>query len=123
MLFNKTAVKVGNAILRGIFPVKIASVTSGTVILNRGAGAGITVGQHYNIYQLGDRVIDPDTKEVLGNTETMVGVIEVTAVEPRFSKAKVIKTTVPLQPGWICRPIATEKKKYKTNYPKATPGW
>lgn len=123
MLFEQTATKVGNAILGGIFPIKIASVSGDRVVLNRAAGAGIAVGQQYQVYKLGDSVIDPDTKEVLGNSEEMNGVIVVTAVEARFSKAKIISQKTPLQNGWICRLLTKGIKIDAPAYPKATPGW
>eukprot|EP00828_Plagiopyla_frontata_P024147 TRINITY_DN3082_c0_g1_i1.p1 TRINITY_DN3082_c0_g1~~TRINITY_DN3082_c0_g1_i1.p1 ORF type:complete len:268 (+),score=-3.64 TRINITY_DN3082_c0_g1_i1:74-877(+) len=47
MLFNKAAVRVGNDVLAGIYPVKIASINGSEVIINRGDGAGISPGQIY----------------------------------------------------------------------------
>ncbi len=123
LLFEKTATKVGNAILGGIFPVKIASVTGDNVMLNRGAGAGIKVGQQYQIYKLGGSVIDPDTKEVLGSSEEVAGVIVITATEPRFSKAKIVSKKMELQNGWICRLLPQKIKLNAPAYPKSTPGW
>ncbi|MCF6175421.1 MAG: CsgG/HfaB family protein [Victivallaceae bacterium] len=123
LLFEKTATKVGNAILGGIFPVKIASISGDSVVLNRGAGAGIIVGQQYRVYKLGASVIDPDTKEVLGSSEEVAGVIVITATEPRFSKARIVSKKMELQNGWICRPLTQKVKNAAPAYPKATPGW
>ncbi len=123
LLFEKTVTKVGNAILAAVFPVKIAAVDGNEVTLNRGQGAGIRVGQSYQVYKVGQAVIDPDTHEVLGRSEKLVGTVLVTAVEPRFSKAKVIKTLEPMQRGWICRPVKKSIKQPRAEYPKVTPGW
>ncbi|MFA7229924.1 MAG: CsgG/HfaB family protein [Victivallaceae bacterium] len=123
LLFEKTATKAGNAILSGIFPVKIASVNGIDLILNRGDGAGLKAGQKYQVFKLGASVIDPDTKEVLGSSEEEVGVIEVLSTESRFSKAKVLSSKEPLQPGWLCRQINQAYQDAKPAYPQTTPGW
>jgi TolB-like protein len=123
LLFAKTATKVGNAILGGIFPVKIASVSADNVVLNRGAGAGVVVGQTYQIYKLGGTILDPDTKEVLGSSEEVAGVIMITTTEPRFSKAKIISKKMELQAGWICRLMNKKIKMDMPIYPRVTPGW
>jgi Curli production assembly/transport component CsgG len=123
LLFNKTVVLVGNAILESIFPVKIASVEGRNVILNRGKGAGIKVGAIYNVFSQGRKVIDPDTGDVLGSSETEVGQIQVSTVLPRFSKGLVIKNTAELKPGAICRPVKKINQTTAPVYPRATPGW
>jgi hypothetical protein len=123
LLFEKTANKVGNGILAGIFPVKIASITGKTVVLNRGTGAGIIVGQLYDVFKLGGEIVDPDTKESLGTSEEKVGIIKILETTPRFSKASIVSSKVSLEKGWLCRPRKEEYKEPAPAYPKATPGW
>jgi hypothetical protein len=123
MLFNKAAVRVGNDVLAGIYPVKIASVNGSEVIINRGDGAGISAGQIYLVFNVGEAVIDPDTGENLGSAEKKIAEISVTAVNPKFSKAKIISQTGEVQSGAVCRLKTDVKQEAAPAYPRATPGW
>jgi curli biogenesis system outer membrane secretion channel CsgG len=122
-LFRKVSVQAGNLILEGIYPIKIASVQEGQVVLNRGQGAGIKKGNVYEVFQLGESVVDPDTGDSLGNQEIKVGTIEVISVEPKFSKAKILTQLQPLTLGSICRSVIKEKTEEAPAYPRQTPGW
>jgi curli biogenesis system outer membrane secretion channel CsgG len=123
ILFKRVSQKAGNMILEGIYPIKVASVQVNEVVLNRGTGAGIKVGQRYGVYNMGETVVDPDTGEALGSSETKAGVIEVTSVHPKFSKAKIVERILPINPGSICRTMAVDEKEDAPAYPRATPGW
>jgi curli biogenesis system outer membrane secretion channel CsgG len=123
LLFSKTATEVGNAVLSGIYPVKIVEVKGNKVILNRGRGAGIKVGKKYLILTQGKAIIDVDTGESLGGSEEEVGMVEVTSVEVKFSKGKILSGAGKIQYGDICRPQKKNIKNAKPAYPKATQGW
>ena len=60
---------------------KIANVEGGTLYLNVGAEAGVKEGEEYGVYRVGKVIKDPDTGEVLGQDETQVGRIRVSAVK------------------------------------------
>jgi TolB-like protein len=123
-LFNRAVNKAGNAILAGVYPVKIASANGRIVMLNRGLGAGILKGQIYEVFNQGEMVTDPDTGEVLGSNEEKVGSIRIIAVNARFSKGEIIKGEGRVLKGAICR--KTEKSTAQTTapaYPRVTPGW
>jgi len=60
---------------------KIANVEGGTIYLNVGSEAGVKEGEEYNVYRVGKVIKDPDTGEVLGQDETQVGRIKVSAVK------------------------------------------
>lgn len=123
-IFKTTAEKAGNLVLEGIYPVKVASVQNEIVVLNRGEGAGINIGKKYAVFKVGDIVVDPDTGEALGGEEIEIGLIQITSVEPKFSKAKIIKCTSPIQIGSICRSVITEEpEKAAPDYPRVTPAW
>lgn len=123
LLFSKTARQVGNAILSGVYPVKIVEVKDQRVILNRGKGAGIKIGDKMQVVSQGKPIIDVDTGESLGGSEEEVGVVEVTSVEVKFSKAKIISGQGRISYGDICRPIKKTIETNAPNYPKATSGW
>ncbi|TXK96898.1 hypothetical protein BMR02_10880 [Methylococcaceae bacterium HT1] len=99
LLFSKAATEVGNAILAGIYPIKVVKVSSTGVVLNRGKG----VGKQCLVINQGEAIIDIDTGESLGGSEEQVGLVEVTSVEGKFSKAKIIFGAGQIQYGDICR--------------------
>ena len=121
-LFKRGTIKAGNDILAGIYPIKVASVTGNTVMLNRGRGAGIEAGQIYTVFNQGQTVTDPDTGEVLGASEEEVGTIKITAANPKFSSGKIITGTGKVATGAICRKKEAPKAAAAA-YPRATPGW
>ena len=123
MLFAETATEVGNAILAGIYPVKIIEVKGNNVVFNRGKGAGIEVGDQYTVIHQGKVLVDVDTGESLGASEDEVGVVEVTSIEVKFSKGKIISGADKIKYGDICRPAEKSTSKPATAYPKVTPGW
>ncbi len=123
LLFSRTATEVGNAILGSVYPIKIVDVRPQGVILNRGRGAGIEVGSLCQVISQGKPIIDYDTGESLGGYESNVGLLEVTSIETKFSKAKVISGANHIKNGYLCR---LQKKKIITTepgYPKVTLGW
>ncbi len=123
LLFTKAATEIGNAILAGIYPIKIIKVTSAGVILNRGKGVGLEVGKQCKVVHQGEAIIDVDTGEPLGGYEEQVGIIEVTSVEGKFSKAKIISGAGRILYGDICRLLSTEIRETVPDYPRVTPGW
>lgn len=123
LLFTRTASQVGNAILAGIYPVRIVKVSPEEVVLNRGKGAGLEIGERLTVISQGEAIIDVETGESLGTSEQKVAIIEVTSIEIKFSKAKVISTTEKIQYGDICIPQKKDIKDPKPAYPKANSGW
>lgn len=67
---------------------KIANAEGGTLYLNIGSEAGVKEGDEFTVYRVGKVIKDPDTGEVLGQDESKVGRVKVTAVKgPRMSTA------------------------------------
>lgn len=44
-----------------------------TIVINKGAADGVTTGNRFLIYHLGDELFDPDTKDSLGTLEIVCG--------------------------------------------------
>ena len=58
----------------------------------------------YEVYAMGEKVLDPQTKEVLGQDESKIAALRTTRILPRFSYAEVIDgSTSGIQVGQICR--------------------
>ena len=87
------AEKIANRVVDVIFPMKILIKRDNEITINRGEGGGVTVGDTYNVFALGEELIDPDTKVSLGREEVKVGKVKITEVDPMFSKAQILDDT------------------------------
>jgi len=63
---------------------KIIKVEGGKAWINMGSMSGIKVGDRYDVYSMGEQLVDPDTGQVLGVDETKTGSGEVVEVSERF---------------------------------------
>ena len=80
--------EIGETISTAIFPTAVVAVTGNFVTLNQG-GDTVQVGRRYRLVVLGRKIIDPHTKESLGNEEVEVGIVEVTSVTDRTAQARL----------------------------------
>jgi len=64
----------------------------GTVFVNSGENTGIISGTKLSILKEGEALIDPDTGLDLGSDTTEIARIEITEVQEKFSKAKILGT-------------------------------
>lgn len=112
-----TAKGITDRIVTTIYPIKVIAVQAdGTVVVNYGDSV-LTVGDQLKIFELGESFKDPDTGQVLGAEEKLVGLLKVTETEPRFSKAQVVQGTPKV--GNLCRrlPSGEEIMVAKSNGP------
>jgi hypothetical protein len=72
--------------------VKILSETE--VVLGGGSTSGIQEGMEFVIYEDGDEIIDPETKESLGTLEVVKGYVTIVNVQPKLSIAKTHSRTI-----------------------------
>ncbi|MGF1485145.1 MAG: CsgG/HfaB family protein [Opitutales bacterium] len=91
IMAREMSYKAANRVLDVIFPAKVIAMTGSVVTINRGDGTGIQEGQVWNVYALGEALIDPDTGESLGAEEVLMGKVEVIGVTPKFARAKVLE--------------------------------
>jgi len=83
--------KIANRVTDVIFPPKVLSKRDKQITINRGDGTDIAVGQIWNVFALGEELIDPDTKESLGREEILIGKAKITSVLPKTSTAEIIE--------------------------------
>ncbi len=88
---REMAGKIANRVTDVIFPPKVLSKRGKQITINRGDGTDITVGQIWNIFALGEELIDPDTKENLGKEEVLIGKAKITSVLPKTSTAEILE--------------------------------
>jgi len=84
-LATEMADRVAKRVVDVLYPARVIAVTGNQVTINRGDGTGIEVGQIWEIYALGEELIDPDTGESLGKEETSIGRVHITRVNPKTS--------------------------------------
>jgi len=84
------AQKIATHFAEVIFPAKVLTRRDKEVTLNRGEGGGVAVGDKFNVFALGQELIDLDTKESLGREEVKVGTIKITQVNPKTSTAEIL---------------------------------
>jgi len=123
-LRNLVANKTAETIINAIYPIRVIYINKQLLTLGQG-GKSVKKDAKYNLVKLGDRMIDPYTKESLGRKEDIVGTVKITNVQSKMSTAKIIKTQIKkieelLQYDYIVRPIksvnygsVSADKKYK----------
>ena len=95
--------KIANRVADVIFPAKIISKVDKQVTINRGDGTGIAVGQTWNVYAVGKELKDPDTGEILGVQEVLVGKVRIASVLPKVSTAEIVGEETGIAEGAIVR--------------------
>jgi hypothetical protein len=70
---------------------RISNVVGDQIYITGGKNAGVRVGDRFEVSHPGEPIVDPETGEVLGYTETKVGVIQVQTVQEKFSIAMVVE--------------------------------
>lgn len=88
-----------------IYPAKIIAKTGSTVTINRGDGSDIAAGQLWEVFAVGEEMIDPDTGVSLGREELSVGKVRVTRVTPKFSQATISGEDLGIDKGAVVRRV------------------
>lgn len=85
------AARLAEAIVTVHIPFKVIKVMGdGSLIVNYG-NAFFRPGDKLAMFEVGEEIVDPDTGEVLGADTTETGMVEITAAEPRFSRARALE--------------------------------
>jgi len=87
---RELAERIANRVTDVVFPAKVVSKIDRQLAINRGDGTGITIGQLWNAYAVGNELIDPDTGESLGREEVKVGEVRIVSVQPKTSTAEIV---------------------------------
>jgi curli biogenesis system outer membrane secretion channel CsgG len=89
-----------------VSPARVIGKRDKTVTINRNDQSGIEVGQTWEVYMLGDELVDPDTGEK-SREEVLVGKVKVTRVTPQNSQAEILEDTG-IDRGAVVRLVAGE---------------
>ena len=84
---------IGQTIQNAIYPARIVAIDGDTVTIGQG-GKTFARNEIYELVQLGERMIDPYTKESLGFQEIPVGKIKIERVQSKQSTGRIIEITL-----------------------------
>ena len=102
-LLDELALHLVDEVTEGIFPPVVTQVTGwGSFVVNRG-GNTVQVDDRFEVFALGDMLVDPDTGENLGRLEATVGIARITAVKPKYSLAEMVTDTAGIARGMVLR--------------------
>jgi len=86
-----TADKIANRVADVIFPARVLTKREKQIMINRGDGTGVALGQVWNVFAVGEELLDPDTKESLGREEVLVGKARVVSIQPKTATAELFE--------------------------------
>ncbi|HEY1686589.1 MAG TPA: CsgG/HfaB family protein [Tepidisphaeraceae bacterium] len=101
---DQLSIQSVNKVVDIVYPAKVIAVTDNQVTINRGQGSGIAPNQIWEVFALGNEMIDPDTGASLGHEEVKIGEIQITDILPQFSKAMIVGENHGIDRGEIVRP-------------------
>jgi len=90
-VLDLAADRIVEAMIDAIYPLLIVSVNGDVATINQG-GDTVKVGSAYEVYRYGEKMIDPYSRESLGRSETLVGVLTVERVNPKTALGRLSAT-------------------------------
>lgn len=104
------AQRSANLTVTTIYPIKVVAKTDdGQVMLNYGSSL-LSNGMQLAVFSQGEKFRDPDTGEILGCEEELIGIIQVTATQPKYSKAKIVTPNGSIKKGMVARVVQQTKQ-------------
>jgi phosphoribosyl-ATP pyrophosphohydrolase len=85
---REMAQKIASRTADAIFPARILAKRDKIVTINRNDQSGIKVGQVWEVFALGEDLVDPDTGEKT-KEEVLVGRVKISRVTPQNSQAEI----------------------------------
>lgn len=86
------AEEICEQIISNIYPLRITGKTAFELVVNQG-GRNIQIGDEFDVFRRGEKIVDVTTGEALGYAEEMIARIRVTRTTPKMSYAIVIEGT------------------------------
>ncbi len=105
-ILSKVSSEISTEIIENIYPLKIVKMNANEITINQG---NLKLGSKYEVFELGEKIIDSYTKESLGRSEIKVGEAEIIRILPKYSIAKIIEGNA--SKNNILRSIVMKNKK------------
>ena len=118
------AARISEAIVTSRIPIKVIKVQkNGSFVLNYG-NVFLKEGDRLSVFDVGERIVDPDTGEVLGSEESFRGSITVTRAHQKFSRARFTKHPFEIRRGDVVRrPSRRERRKHAAERKRSGVKW
>jgi serine/threonine protein kinase/curli biogenesis system outer membrane secretion channel CsgG len=113
---------IGNivrAIVDDVYPLKVIKVKKDGVFINRGQTSGIKVGDTFDVYRVGEPIVDEETGMVLGIDKKKIGQILVTSVDKSYAQATIVKGVV--EKLGLCKKVAVRVRKARSKPARRRP--
>ena len=104
-LTRRMSEKIAERISDVAYPARILAKTGGVVTINRGDGTGIAAGQLWEVFALGEELIDPDTGVSLGREEMSVGQVRIQRVTARTAQGQIVGEDLGIDRGAVVRRV------------------
>ena len=102
-LLDELAIHIVDELTENIYPPAVAQVVaSGRFVVNRG-GNTVAAGDEFQVFAVGEPIVDPDTGESLGRIEDLVGIARIIEVKPKYSVAEMISASTDVSFGMLLR--------------------
>ncbi|WP_438481242.1 CsgG/HfaB family protein [Oleiharenicola lentus] len=89
---GEMAQKIAGRAADSVFPARVLNKREKVITINRNDQSGIKVGQVWEVFVLGDELVDPDTGDK-SREEVLVGKVKITRVTPQNSQGEAIEDT------------------------------
>lgn len=104
-LTRRMSEQVAQRIADVAFPARVIAKTGKIVTINRGDGTGIAAGQLWEVFAVGEELIDPDTGASLGREELSVGKVRIQRVTPKTAQGEVTGEDLGIDRGAVVRRV------------------
>lgn len=94
-LVDGTAARIGEEITQAVYPMRLIDASDPNALIINQGGSTVHPGQRFRAMVLGKQLIDPYTKEPLGQTERQVALVEVQRVDNKVSYARLVSGQLP----------------------------
>ncbi len=120
LMMSDAANRIGYQIVEAIYPLRVVAVSGSRVTLSEG-GRGISSGQVFDVFALGEEMMHPNTGESLGRHEIPAGRIRIISSTPRTSVGTILESDRPFEEGFICR-LAEDQRTATQREDRPPPG-
>ena len=84
-LFEVASREIADDLVQNIYPLRLLNADNPQNLIIGQGGNTVIAGEKYGVYQLGEEMKDPYTKESLGRQETQIGTLVITRVTAKLS--------------------------------------
>ncbi|TVM14497.1 hypothetical protein DPQ33_17430 [Oceanidesulfovibrio indonesiensis] len=118
-MLKRLAKKIVHESMEVIYPIRIINIAGSKIYINQG-GKTVSSGDRFDVFSLGEELIDPYTNESLGQEEVKIGAIVVKDVKPKYAIAEVVAgDRGAFEKNYICR-RGKALQKSSTQKPKGS---